>query len=57
MLFSYGPLKWDFIALKMNIISTRKRIVDTDIVSNVTRSRKGVIMTRLYPLNKSDVIW
>ena len=29
---SYDPLKWDSIAFKMNIISTRKRIVDTDVV-------------------------
>ena len=27
----------------MNIISVRKRIVDTDIVNDVTRSRQSVI--------------
>ena len=27
---SYDPLKWDFTAFKMNKISIRKRIVDTD---------------------------
>ena len=32
---SYDPLKWDFIAFKMNIISLRKRIVDTDVVNDV----------------------
>ena len=36
-LLSYDPLKWDFIAFKMNIISIRKQIVDTDIVSDVKR--------------------
>ena len=29
---SYDLLKWDFIAFKLNIISIRKHIVDTDIV-------------------------
>ena len=40
---SYEPLKWDFIAFKMKIISLRKRIVDTDVVNDVTRSRQSVI--------------
>ena len=31
---SYDPLKWDFIAFKVNIISTRKRIVDTGVVND-----------------------
>ena len=62
---SYDPLKWDFIAFKMNTISKRKRIVDISIVNGVTYTRKSVsiytcghtiFMTRLYPLNNSVVI-
>ena len=44
---SYDPLKWDFIAYKINIISARKRIVDTDVVNDVTSTRKSVI-TRVF---------
>ena len=33
---SYDLLIWDFIAFKMNIISMRERIVDTDVVNDVT---------------------
>ena len=40
---SFDPLKWVFIAFKLNIISLRKRIVDTDVVNDVTRSRQSVI--------------
>ena len=40
---SYDPLKWDFIAFKMNIILLRKRIVDMDVVNNVTYTRQSVI--------------
>ena len=32
---SYDPLKWDFIAFKMNFLSTRKRNVDIDVVNDV----------------------
>ena len=32
---SYDPLNWDFIVYKMNNISIRKRIVDTDVVNAV----------------------
>ena len=42
---SYDPFKWDFIAFKVNIISTRQRIVDTDVVC-VTCTRQSV-MTRV----------
>ena len=34
---SYVPLKWDFIAFKMNIISMRNRIIDLDGVNDVSR--------------------
>ena len=37
---SYDPLKWDFIALKLNISSIRKRIVDTDVVNDITRKMR-----------------
>ena len=42
---SYDPLELDFIALKMdnNIISRGKRIVDTDVVNDVTSTRQRVI--------------
>ena len=38
---SYDPLKWHFIAFKMNIISIRKRICDKVVVNNVTRIRQN----------------
>ena len=40
---SYGLLKWDFIAFKVNIISIRKHIVDKHVVNDVTCTRKSVI--------------
>ena len=40
---SYDPLKWNFSAFKTNIISKRKRIVDTDII-NVIRVRAKVLL-------------
>ena len=40
---SYDPLKWDFIAFKIGNISRRKRIVDTDVVIDVTSTRQSVI--------------
>ena len=36
------PLKVDFIACKMNIISGRKHIVDTDVANAVTYTRRNV---------------
>ena len=36
-------LKWDFIAFKIKIISIRKRIVDMDVLSDVTHSGQSVI--------------
>ena len=41
----YDPLKLDFITFKMNSISRRKRIADTDVVDDVTRTptRQSVI--------------
>ena len=40
---SYDPLKWDFVAFKMCNISRRKRIVDMDVVHDVTSMRQSVI--------------
>ena len=40
---SYDSLKLDFIAFKINIISSRKHIVDINVVNDVTFSRKSVI--------------
>ena len=40
---SYDPLKWHFIALKMNRISKSTRIADTDVVTDVTCLRQSVI--------------
>ena len=38
----YDPLKKELIAFKVNTISTRKRIVDTDVVNDVTCARQSV---------------
>ena len=38
---SYDPLKWDFIAFKMHIISVRKCIIDTDVINDVTCTRRS----------------
>ena len=43
---SYDPLKWDFIAFKMNVILIRKLIVDMNVVNDVTCMRQSV-MTRV----------
>ena len=40
---SYDPLKLDFIALKVDNISRRKHIADTDVVNDVTYMRQSVI--------------
>ena len=40
---SYDPVQWDFIAFRIYIISIRKHIVDTDIVSDVTCMCQSVI--------------
>ena len=50
---SYDPLKRDFIAFRMNIISVRKCIVDTDVFNDVTCARQSVIMIFL----SNDVIY
>ena len=46
---SYESLKMGFknIAFRSNIISIRKRIVDTGVVNDVTCSRQSVIITRV----------
>ena len=41
---SYDPLRWNFIALKMNRISKSKRIADTDVVTDVTCMRQSVLL-------------
>ena len=40
---SYDPLKWDLIAFKMIIIFYKKRILDTNVVNDVTSTRQSVI--------------
>ena len=45
---SYGPLKSEFSAVKIDYISKGKRIVDTDVVNDVTRSRKVLLYVRSY---------
>ena len=40
---SYDSLKWDFNAFKLNIISMRERIVDMEVVDDVSYTRQGVI--------------
>ena len=47
ILFIIWPFKCDLIAHKINIISARKRIVDTDVVNDVTSTRQSVI-TRVF---------
>ena len=37
---SYDPLNLDFIAFKRKNISIRKRMVDTDVVNDVTYARQ-----------------
>ena len=39
----YDPLKWDFFAFKMNIISIQERIADMDIFSNLMSLCQSVI--------------
>ena len=61
---SHDPLKWDFIAFRINIILVRKSTVDTDVVNDVTCTRQSVITrvaTRflrhdVYALNNCDII-
>ena len=45
---SYDPLKYDFSALKMNIISIRKRFVDTSIVNDFMCSCQVLLHMWLY---------
>ena len=40
---TYNPLKWDFIAFKMNIISIRNHIADMIVVNDVTCTHQSVI--------------
>ena len=60
---SYDLLNWDIIAFKMNIISIRERIVDTDVVNDITYTRQMLLHVwsydfydMCYTLNNSDVI-
>ena len=53
---SYDPLKFDVIAFKMHNISSRKRIVDTGVINDVTRSRQSVITRVVIRFLLHDVI-
>ena len=53
---SYGPSKWDFIALRMIIISIWKCIVDTDVVNDVKDMRQSVITRVVIRFLWNDVI-
>ena len=53
---SYDALKCDFVAFKMNIISIRKRFVDTDVINDVTSSRQSVITRVVIRFLWHDVI-
>ena len=61
---SYDSLKMGLYVRQINIMSIRKRIVDTDIASDVTSKRQKcyhtsghtIFMTWRYPLNNCDVI-
>ena len=45
---SYAILEWDFIAVKMSIISIRKRTGDTNVVNDVTGWRPVVAVCVLH---------
>lgn len=40
----HDPLKRDFIVFKMGIFFNKKRITDTDVVSDIMSSHKSVIV-------------
>ena len=40
---SYDPIKWDFDSLQNDHYFNKKRIVDTDIVNDVTSTHQSVI--------------
>ena len=48
---SYDPLKLDFIAFKVDDISRRKRIDDTDVVNDFTFTRES------GPIQYRDQTW
>ena len=53
---SYSLLNLDFIAFKIDIISIQKRIIDTDVVNDVTCMRQSVItvvIIRFYDMTLS----
>ena len=57
ILLSYEPSqKLSFIAFKMDNISSRKRIVDTDVVNDVTSTRQSVITRFVIRFLLHDVI-
>ena len=45
---SHDSLKYDFVAVKLNIISIRERIVDTDVVSDVKFPAKVLLHVLSY---------
>ena len=52
----YDSLKWDSIAFKIDIISIRTRIVDKDVVNDVTYSCQNIItrvVIRFYDITLS----
>ena len=53
---SYNPLKWDFIAFKMGNIPRRKRIVDINVVNDVTSTRRSVITRVVIRFLRHDII-
>ena len=40
---SYDPLKWKNIAFNINIVSIKKRIADTNVISDITCTHQNVI--------------
>ena len=46
---SYDPLKYDFIAFKMSVISIRKRVVDTNVINDFTGWRPVVVGYKWWP--------
>ena len=45
---SYCSLKWDSIAFKVNVISTRKHIVDMDVFNDVTCAHQVLLYVWSY---------
>ena len=55
ILFIIRLFNWDFIAFKMNIISMRKRIVDTGVVNDVTYTVRAKMLLHVWSYDFYDM--